>query len=55
MYKNFRKKLSLKSLLVILKEDLFRVNVQLRQITELQDYFKSLVGLRLLLIVYLMH
>ena len=36
---------------------LFRINVQLRQITELhlQCYFKSLVGLRLLLVVYLMH
>ena len=34
---------------------LFRVNVQLRQITELQGYFKSIVELKLLLIVYPMH
>ena len=34
---------------------LFRVNVQLRQITELQGYFKRLVELKLLLIVYPMH
>ena len=33
---------------MILKEDmLFRINVQLRQITELQGHFKSLVELRL--------
>ena len=41
---------------MVLREDmLFRVNVQLRQITELQGYFKSIVELKLLLIVYPMH
>ena len=41
--------------MVILKEDMmFRIYVQLLQITELQGYSKSLVGLRLLLTVYLM-
>ena len=34
---------------------LFRVNVQLRQITKLQGYFKSIAELKLLLIVYPMH
>ena len=49
----FVKELSLKSCLVILKEDM--LFVQLREITELLGYFKYLVGLRLLLIVYFMH
>ena len=58
----FRIKLSLKSRLVILKEDmLFRtrrklkVNVQLRRIAEFQSYFNSFAGLKLLLIICLMH
>ena len=60
--RNTAAKLSQKTFIIKLSGNtkrsiLFRINVQLRQITELhlQGYFKSLVGLRLLLVVHLMH